>query len=959
MCTVLSTVCTALCSAHVIHSTNPLQVTKSCVQSRSHSLHEVAQLLSHTVGRPEEERLAGLHLLYGQLVLQQSGLFASLVTTNRAVISALLWQSPEQTSAAQHSNGLANTGMEKLRRVLKKSLGFSPFSCKGNVARHDQEVLYYVTKENFEVIKLQLYQTANSTVPSPCAALRARNLPNYLELMVRRVLEEQQDSSTKNLRHPLYRGRLVVIIELDKGGKIMKFAWRLGANRLVLMGAFKATDSHGNMLIFFVPWFGQLKEIMECGVIVPSADFQEIAALDQEAGDMEKEPVLRDLRTVLPQETAEPMPGPGEEPAAEDVAGEQDPAAAPEESAAGPEPAVAQEAEKEREQAASLAGAKGAGAGGHGGTLLKPATAITGPGGKQIILQKPGGGRPQIVTLVKTSQGMQVVTMPKRAQVQGVQAALGQGGIKTVEVRGGGQQLLALPAQGLVMQHGGDQTMMIGGKPVQVLTSMAGTRPSDKAVQLVSAGHQAGGAGQKPEGEREQQAAGQVLQLQEGDLSQGQLSGGMVTPQEGAAGPESMDMQQYLDLYQSQLDGSADIEDVTDREESMFHTQTDGDPGEEALQDTTAEVAGEQQPAAAPEELPEEPVAGPEPVVAQEADKEKEQVAEEPAEAPVVAVQEKVQEEIQLMRRLAVHIQYAGDMAGFYALLGLSGAAGLFPSLFTLVTKAHLAEHANHDRPHNWENVECIFPFRSPAGTIRNAQACSRDKRNGGAMEKNARHHQGSKAAPIIPFPAGLKDFLDILSTCPLHVDLGVLGKWAIDRGLQTARILDGKASEAELADISDQLLEERGEEEEEGEGEPANSPQPGPITRERTRLQQELLERALEKELAELENEEKQEQLVKLEVVLPRLVAVMEGDEETLLAISKKSGASYFKKKFKGDSQHLTCSSHCILTGRCRVSSPFRVQCTLYIQGAVQQGCLFFPQALGIVGDSVAWNGI
>ena len=55
-----------------------------------------------------------------------------------------------------------------------------------------------------------------------------------------------------------------------------------------------------------------------------------------------------------------------------------------------------------------------------GGTLLKPGTAITGPGGKQIILQKqgPGGGQPQIVTLVKTSQGMQVATMPKGAQGQ-------------------------------------------------------------------------------------------------------------------------------------------------------------------------------------------------------------------------------------------------------------------------------------------------------------------------------------------------------------------------------------------------------------------------------------------------------------------------------------------------------------------------------------------------------------
>lgn len=75
----------------------------------------------------------------------------------------------------------------------------------------------------------------------------------------------------------------------------------------------------------------------------------------------------------------------------------------------------------------------------------------------------------------------------------------GQGGVKTVSVRGGpgGQQLLALPTQGLAMQQGGAQTMMIGGKPVQVLTGMPGAGPGGKTVQLVSAGQQAGGAGQR------------------------------------------------------------------------------------------------------------------------------------------------------------------------------------------------------------------------------------------------------------------------------------------------------------------------------------------------------------------------------------------------------------------------------------------------------------------------------
>ena len=69
-----------------------------------------------------------------------------------------------------------------------------------------------------------------------------------------------------------------------------------------------------------------------------------------------------------------------------------------------------------------------------GATVLKPGTAITGPGGKQIILKQAAGGgsgQPQIVTLVKTSQGMQVATVPKPA-----------GSSPQVQVTGQGQRIV-------------------------------------------------------------------------------------------------------------------------------------------------------------------------------------------------------------------------------------------------------------------------------------------------------------------------------------------------------------------------------------------------------------------------------------------------------------------------------------------------------------------------------------
>ena len=74
-----------------------------------------------------------------------------------------------------------------------------------------------------------------------------------------------------------------------------------------------------------------------------------------------------------------------------------------------------------------------------GATVLKPGQQITGAGGKQIILkQAPAGGtgQPQIVQLVKTSQGMQVATMPKASGAAGVQVASSPGGQRIVAAPG-------------------------------------------------------------------------------------------------------------------------------------------------------------------------------------------------------------------------------------------------------------------------------------------------------------------------------------------------------------------------------------------------------------------------------------------------------------------------------------------------------------------------------------------
>ena len=198
-----------------------------------------------------------------------------------------------------------------------------------------------------------------------------------------------------------------------------------------------------------------------------------------------------------------------------------------------------------------------------------------------------------VLTLAIAGQGVKMIVVssgqltgttsrPVMMSLPGGQAA----GVKTVSVRGGGvaagQQILTLPGGGQQTQ-----TMMIGGKPVTVLTSGA-QQLGGKTVQLVSQG--GGGqpmvvmqGGQRQpaeaaapvtsdaalaqlaaeagllEGDTAVAAGGEGEQIQMeagGDLSGGQLDGGYVTPQDGVSEiGDPMDIQQYLDMFQTQVDG--------------------------------------------------------------------------------------------------------------------------------------------------------------------------------------------------------------------------------------------------------------------------------------------------------------------------------------------------------------------------------------------------------------------
>merc|ERR1719232_1166387 len=107
---------------------------------------------------------------------------------------------------------------------------------------------------------------------------------------------------------------------------------------------------------------------------------------------------------------------------------------------------------------------------------------------QHVTTSQAGAGQGVKMIVVSSGQLSGTSTRPVMMSLSGAST-----GVKTVSVRGaaGGQQILTLPSGGQLA--GQTQTMMIGGKPVTVLTSGAAAG-QHKTVQLVSgAGAPAGG----------------------------------------------------------------------------------------------------------------------------------------------------------------------------------------------------------------------------------------------------------------------------------------------------------------------------------------------------------------------------------------------------------------------------------------------------------------------------------
>ena len=219
-----------------------------------------------------------------------------------------------------------------------------------------------------------------------------------------------------------------------------------------------------------------------------------------------------------------------------------------------------------------------------GGGGVKTVSVRGGPGGNQI-LSLPGGMQGQTQTMMIGGKPVTVLTSGAASQMGGKTVQLVSAGGQQMVMSSGGQQVMMSGGQQVVMSGAGGQQMVVmqGGQPTASVGATTSDGPVTSDAALAQLAAEAGlleGEGGAELGE------GVTLQLEGGvmehggggsDMSQAQLDGGMVTPQEGGSeAGDQMDIQQYLDMYQPENNVNT---------MDMYSTQVDGDPGDDEVEE--------------------------------------------------------------------------------------------------------------------------------------------------------------------------------------------------------------------------------------------------------------------------------------------------------------------------------------------------------------------------------------
>lgn len=220
---------------------------------------------------------------------------------------------------------------------------------------------------------------------------------------------------------------------------------------------------------------------------------------------------------------------------------------------------------------------------------------------------------------------------------------------------------------------------------------------------------------------------------------------------------------------------------------------------------------------------------------------------------------------------MPVKLLLFGDMAFESEACGHSGSAAVWPSLYRMISRAHLQKAHRNGEPHIPGEEGCDAEWRKMQEMDKDYLANQRTNCTPKMMAKKARHFHSIKGMQIIP----VEDVLHIV-TAALHIAL-LLGVAIIKLLEGWSDVLDDKANEADLANVwpegdSEEQCEEDASDAESGDEErgPSSAGRPGAVDGEKARAETEL-------HLKQQEVQEQEQEMVKLATRLEQLNSLKE----------------------------------------------------------------------------------
>ena len=250
------------------------KVSTRAVQGRASTVKDFITLISGASHLSREESMKAENILFSFLIKQNQDVFRNLLRTNTDILSIVMKMSPEESSKFMHLSSTSYSSKRKMSTMFGKIFHFNILSSEKKQRSFEKSKLSLVDRSKLEHGTLLMHKTATSEHSTLCSFVRVSDLSVFIsELITLAKSQETPDpASMKNLQHPLYFGKIWIIIAGDKGAQTMKFVAGVGGHDPHLFGMFEASDTPANLLAFQSKYIQQLRQMIAFGLEVTKDD---------------------------------------------------------------------------------------------------------------------------------------------------------------------------------------------------------------------------------------------------------------------------------------------------------------------------------------------------------------------------------------------------------------------------------------------------------------------------------------------------------------------------------------------------------------------------------------------------------------------------------------------------------------------------------------------------------------